>query len=67
MAVMYRSSALENEELMALYGEEREIYGQRDEDCISEVRIYTMNQAIVITVSCFFIFYSTLFCTNIRV
>ncbi|XP_038163341.1 protein FAM161A-like [Cyprinodon tularosa] len=36
MAVMYRSSALENEELMALYGEEREIYGQRDEDCISE-------------------------------
>ncbi|MEQ2288754.1 hypothetical protein AMECASPLE_026073 [Ameca splendens] len=36
MAVMYRSPALENNELMALYGEEREIYYEKDEDCNSE-------------------------------
>ncbi|KAM4729328.1 protein FAM161A [Anableps anableps] len=36
MSVMYRSPALENNELMALYGEEREIYFEKDEDCISE-------------------------------
>lgn len=41
MAVMYRSPALENNELMALYGGEREMYFDKDEDCISEVRIYT--------------------------
>uniref|UniRef100_A0A096LWT9 FAM161 centrosomal protein A n=1 Tax=Poecilia formosa TaxID=48698 RepID=A0A096LWT9_POEFO len=33
---MYRSPALENNELMALYGEQREIYFEKDEDCISE-------------------------------
>ncbi|XP_054885738.1 protein FAM161A-like [Poeciliopsis prolifica] len=36
MAVMYRSPALENKELMALYGQQREIYFEKDEDCISE-------------------------------
>ncbi|XP_047207935.1 protein FAM161A-like [Girardinichthys multiradiatus] len=36
MAVMYRSPALENNKLMALYGEEREIYYEKDEDCNSE-------------------------------
>ncbi|KAM4599935.1 protein FAM161A [Fundulus diaphanus] len=36
MAVMYRSAALENDELRALYGEERAIYFEKDEDCISE-------------------------------
>ncbi|KAK5604623.1 hypothetical protein CRENBAI_014141 [Crenichthys baileyi] len=33
---MYRSPALENNELIALYGKEREIYYEKDEDCNSE-------------------------------
>ncbi|XP_023183005.1 protein FAM161A-like [Xiphophorus maculatus] len=33
---MYRSPALENNQLMALYGQQREIYFEKDEDCISE-------------------------------
>ncbi|XP_071335929.1 protein FAM161A-like [Trachinotus anak] len=36
MAVMYRSRSLENKELMALYGGERDPYFVRDEDCTSE-------------------------------
>lgn len=41
VAVMYRSPALENNQLMALYGQQREIYFAKDEDCISEVRLCT--------------------------
>nr|XP_033469533.1 protein FAM161A-like isoform X2 [Epinephelus lanceolatus] len=36
MAAMYRSTSLENKELMALYGDERDDYFVRDEDCTSE-------------------------------
>lgn len=36
---MYRSVSLENKELMSLYGEERDRYFVRDEDCASEVRL----------------------------
>ncbi|XP_030604380.1 protein FAM161A [Archocentrus centrarchus] len=36
MAVMYRSPFLENKELVALYGGERDCYFDKDEDCISE-------------------------------
>lgn len=39
MTAMYRSTSLENKELMALYGDERDDYFVRDEDCTSEVRI----------------------------
>lgn len=36
---MYRSaSLLESKEVMALYGEDRDRYCVKDEDCISEVR-----------------------------
>lgn len=34
---MYRSVSLENKELMSPYGEERDRYFVRDEDCASEV------------------------------
>ncbi|XP_070834438.1 protein FAM161A-like [Chaetodon trifascialis] len=36
MAAMYRSAPLENKELMALYGGERDHYFVRDDDCTSE-------------------------------
>ncbi|XP_051276659.1 protein FAM161A-like [Dicentrarchus labrax] len=36
MALMYRSTSLENKELMALYGGERDHYFDRDEDFTSE-------------------------------
>lgn len=39
MAAMYRSSSLDNKELMAVYGGERDHYYVRDEDCTSEVRL----------------------------
>lgn len=39
LSAMYRSASLENEEMMALYGGERNRYLDRDEDCISEVRL----------------------------
>lgn len=37
--MMYRSaSLLDSKEVMALYGEDRDHYCVKDEDCISEVR-----------------------------
>lgn len=39
LSVMYRSASLENQELMDLYGGQRNRYLDKDEDCISEVRL----------------------------
>ena len=47
MAAIYRSPSLENEELMALFGGERDHYFVGDEDCASEVRLQKLQDSSV--------------------